>query len=142
MTVRWFGLCRLLVAAMMAAVALSGCGSDSDPVGSDENTSDVDAVFGDVYQDVPEGDADYPLRWAQIKAGFSRNMPPGEPLTPSRIVNVGMARLLSFARPPEDLPPVRPVRPVAGPSVGWAPPGLEATLLAGIVYGDQPVPVM
>ncbi len=34
---------------------------------------------------LPEGDADYPLRWSQIKAGFSRGLPPGEPLTPSRI---------------------------------------------------------
>ena len=33
---------------------------------------------------LPEGDTDYPLRWSQIKAGFSRKLPPGEVVTPSR----------------------------------------------------------
>ena len=27
---------------------------------------------------LPPGDADYPLRWSQIKAGFSRRMAKGE----------------------------------------------------------------
>ena len=33
---------------------------------------------------LPEGDADFPLRWAQIKATFSRYLPLQEPVTGSR----------------------------------------------------------
>lgn len=33
---------------------------------------------------LPLGDADYPLRWALIKAGFSRRLAKGETLSPSR----------------------------------------------------------
>lgn len=33
---------------------------------------------------LPAGDADYPTRWALIKAGFSRNLPPTERRNPSR----------------------------------------------------------
>jgi putative transposase len=34
---------------------------------------------------LPDGDADYPLRWALIKAGFSRRIPKTERRNPSRI---------------------------------------------------------
>ena len=34
---------------------------------------------------LPEGDADYKTRWALIKAGFSRGIPPGEGRSQSRI---------------------------------------------------------
>jgi putative transposase len=34
---------------------------------------------------LPEGDADYPTRWALIKAGFSRHLPKDERRNPSRI---------------------------------------------------------
>jgi putative transposase len=34
---------------------------------------------------LPEGDADFPTRWALIKAGFSRCSPKDEPRNPSRI---------------------------------------------------------
>jgi putative transposase len=34
---------------------------------------------------LPEGDADYPTRWALIKAGFSRQLPKEERRNPSRI---------------------------------------------------------
>jgi putative transposase len=34
---------------------------------------------------LPSGDADYKTRWALIKAGFSRAMPPGEQRSQSRI---------------------------------------------------------
>lgn len=33
---------------------------------------------------LPDGDADFSLRWRQIKAAFSRALPPGEPVSPSR----------------------------------------------------------
>ena len=33
---------------------------------------------------LPPGDADYPLRWSQIKAGFSRRLPKGERIRASR----------------------------------------------------------
>lgn len=33
---------------------------------------------------LPAGDADYPTRWGLIKAGFSRNLSPGERRSPSR----------------------------------------------------------
>jgi putative transposase len=33
---------------------------------------------------LPPGDANYPLRWSQIKAGFSRRIPNGERIRPSR----------------------------------------------------------
>jgi putative transposase len=33
---------------------------------------------------VPENDADFALRWRQIKAGFARKVPGGEPLSASR----------------------------------------------------------
>lgn len=33
----------------------------------------------------PEGDADYSNRWRRIKAGFSRALPKGEPISNSRI---------------------------------------------------------
>ena len=33
---------------------------------------------------LPDGDADYPLRWSQIKAGFSRRLPLDEIVSPSR----------------------------------------------------------
>lgn len=34
---------------------------------------------------LPEGDADYPMRWSLIKAGFSRRIPNGERRNPSRM---------------------------------------------------------
>ncbi len=34
---------------------------------------------------LPEGDADYPVRWALIKAGFSRRIPKGERQNESRL---------------------------------------------------------
>lgn len=34
---------------------------------------------------LPEGDDDYPTRWALIKAGFSRHLPRGERRNPSRL---------------------------------------------------------
>jgi putative transposase len=34
---------------------------------------------------LPEGDADYSSRWRRIKAGFSRALPKGEPISNSRI---------------------------------------------------------
>ena len=34
---------------------------------------------------LPENDTDYPTRWALIKAGFSRGLPPGEPRSTSRV---------------------------------------------------------
>jgi putative transposase len=33
---------------------------------------------------LPAGDSNYALRWALIKSGFSRNLPHGEPRSPSR----------------------------------------------------------
>lgn len=33
---------------------------------------------------LPDGDTDYPLRWSQIKAGFSRRLPLDEIVSPSR----------------------------------------------------------
>ena len=33
---------------------------------------------------LPPGDADYPLRWSQIKAGFSRRLPKDERIRPTR----------------------------------------------------------
>ncbi|OGT36156.1 MAG: transposase [Gammaproteobacteria bacterium RBG_16_51_14] len=33
---------------------------------------------------LPQGDADYPLRWSLIKAGFSRRLVKGEPICASR----------------------------------------------------------
>ena len=33
---------------------------------------------------LPAGDADYPTRWALLKAGFSRHVCSGEPISPSR----------------------------------------------------------
>ena len=34
---------------------------------------------------LPPGDADFPTRWSLIKAGFSRTLPQGERLSPSRM---------------------------------------------------------
>lgn len=34
---------------------------------------------------LPEGDAEYPLRWSLIKAGFSRRLPKQEQITESRV---------------------------------------------------------
>lgn len=43
---------------------------------------------------LPDGDADYPMRWALIKAGFSRRLAKVERINPSR---VGWARLCAHA---------------------------------------------
>jgi putative transposase len=50
-------------------------------------TTDAIVVLPDHLHAVwtlPEGDADFATRWRQIKSGFSRALPPVEPISPSR----------------------------------------------------------